>query len=54
MLLEAAVPRFWLPANRDGFDALHYAAKSRACVKLVSLLPHLDLPATCSDCSVAE
>lgn len=36
MLLEAAVPRFWLPANRDGFDALHYAAKSRACVKLVS------------------
>eukprot|EP00048_Salpingoeca_helianthica_P006268 m.96577 g.96577 ORF g.96577 m.96577 type:complete len:1549 (+) comp13947_c0_seq4:32-4678(+) len=35
ILLAAAVPRFWLPVNRDGHDALHYASKSRVCVKLI-------------------
>ena len=39
MLLEANIPRFWLPANKAGFDALRAAAivRSRQCIKLVSL-----------------
>lgn len=36
-LLRANLPKFWLPVNKNGHDALHTAAivKSRQCIKLL-------------------